>query len=302
MPEKLTPQSEFDAHVNQWKSMDSNTRDESNAALTYYDKHIFPLVKEVFLRKPENRPQQKYDALILTVGFSPEPLILSILSIEPEQIAFLYTPETERLLDRVQQETGLSLSQIDLHKIDGSSTVEVYEAIMERYEKWGRPTKIAVDITGGKKSMVGGAAMAGAALGANIYYVDNTKFTQGKPEPGSEYLSLLDNPYTVFGDLEVERAKGLYDRHDYAGASRIFNELETQVKMNDLNQAKVYEAYRLLCATYEAWDNLNVSGAKTDLDQLLVILDGFQSLKWIEFSPRFYADPWQTEGSTGIFG
>ena len=39
---------------------------------------------------------------------------------------------------------------------------------------WGHPANIAVDITGGKKSMVGGAAMAGAALGANIYSVDNT--------------------------------------------------------------------------------------------------------------------------------
>ena len=28
--------------------------------------------------------------------------------------------------------------------------------------------------------MVGGAAMAGAALGADIYYVDNTSFTLGK--------------------------------------------------------------------------------------------------------------------------
>ncbi len=276
MKENSVSQSDFDKCVAEWKNMDRSGRDAEAAALAFYDERVFPLVKEVFLNKPSSRPQQEYDALILTVGFSPEPLILSILSIKPKQIGFLYTPQTRQLLNRVQEETGLSLDKIDMRQINGSSTVAVYDAIMALYNKWGRPANIAVDITGGKKSMVGGAAMAGAALGADIYYVDNTSFTSGKPEPGSEYLSLLDNPYTVFGDLEVDKAKDLYDRHDYAGAQRVFNQLESQV--GDPNLIPVYEAYGLLCATYESWDNLDVSSAKTNLDHLLGVLRRFPSL------------------------
>ena len=280
MQKDAKSQDEFDERVEEWKNMDRTTRDASNAALVFYDEHIFPFVKETFVNNPKNRQNKEYCGLILPLGYSPEPLILSILAIKPKRVGLLYTNETEKLLPRIQEETALTLDQLDKLKIDGSSTVDVYKAIMELYEKWERPTNVAVDITGGKKSMVGGAAMAGAVLGADIFYVDNTKFTQGKPEPGSEYLSLLDNPYTVFGDLEVEKARDLYNRHDYTGALRIFQQLEEYV--GDPNQAKVYEAYKLLCATYEAWDNLDISSGKNNLGQLIGILSRFSSLNGLE--------------------
>lgn len=272
--------SEFDKSVEEWKKMDYNSSDEKAAASTFYDEHIFPYVKEAFVNNPDNNQNKKYEGLILPLGYSPEPLILSILAIQPERVGLLYTQETERLLSRIQDETELTLDQLYKRKIDGSSTADVYKVIMELYQTWGSPTNIAVDITGGKKSMVGGAAMAGAALEADIFYVDNTKFTQGKPEPCTEYLSLLDNPYTVFGDLEVEKARDLYKRHDYAGAQRIFNQLETQV--GDPNLITVYQAYGLLCEIYEAWDNLDISSARTNLNDLLDILNRFSSQGQLE--------------------
>ena len=291
MPKDAKSQPEFDARVEEWKNMDRTTRDAQNRALAFYDEHIFPLVKEAFVSKLESPPRKKYDALILPVGFSPEPLILSILALDPKRIGFLYTAETEKLLPRIQEETKLTLNQINLYKIDGSNIVEVYEKIMELYNNWEHPTNIAVDITGGKKSMVSGVAMAGAVLGADIYYVDNREFDRelGKPEPGSEYLSLLDNPYTVLGDLEVDKAKDLYKGHDYAGAKRVFDQLKRQVR--DPNKATTYEAYGLLCATYEAWDNLDIHSAQENLDLLLIILNRFSSLSGLvplrDYKPVF---------------
>ena len=231
MPKNGTSEVEFQTRVAEWKNMDRTSTDAKREALIFYDKHIFPLVKKLFLSKPKDRPQKEYEALILTVGLSPEPLILSILATKPKRVGLLYTPETEKFLPRIQKETALTLDQLDKRKIDGSNIIEMYEAIMGLYTDWGSPSNVAVDITGGKKSMVSGAAMAGAVLGADIYYVDTNHFNRelGKPEPGSEYLSLLDNPYTVLGDLEVEKAKDLYDRYDYAGAQRIFNQLNEQV-------------------------------------------------------------------------
>ena len=117
--------------------------------------------------------------------------------------------------------------------------------------------------------------MAGAALGADIYYVDNTKFTKfGNLKPGTEYLSLLDNPYTVFGNLKVENAKSLYKVHDYAGAQRIFNQLQREV--GDANQSAVYQAYGFLCTAYEAWDNLETGKAVYFIDRLLDILKQYR--------------------------
>ena len=285
-------QTDFNERITVWKDMDRTTRDASNAALVYYDEHIFPLVKEVFINAPKNRPPRIYDALILTVGLSPEPLILSIIATKPKRVGLLHTPQTRKFLERIQQETGLTLGQVDTREIDGSNIVEMYEAIMELYTRWDKPANVAVDITGGKKSMVSGAAMAGAMLGADIYYVDTDHFNRelGKPEPGSEYLSLLDNPYSVFGDLEVNKARDLYYRYDYAGAQGVFNQLEQQVR--DPNLITVYQAYGLLCATYEAWDNLDIGIAKQSLNRLLENLKRFSSLQQLgslsNFIPILY--------------
>ena len=279
MTKNAKSQTEFDRLVKKWKDLDRTTSVAQKAALDFYDEEIFPFVKDVFINNPQNCPKRKYDGLILTVGMSPEPLILSILAMKPEQVGFLYTDETAKSLSRIQKETGLATDQIQNRKIDGSDVVEIYETIMSLYDKvWKRPSNIAVDITGGKKSMVSGATMAGAVLGADIYYVDNLLFNRelGKPEPGSERLSSLDNPYTVFGDLEVEKAKDLYGRHDYSGAQGVFDQLEHRVP--DPNTAKIYEAYKHLCATYEAWDNLNFSEATGELKELLSILGRFRSV------------------------
>lgn len=271
-------QDEFDKFVEEWKKMDRTTDDKKKAASTFYDEKIFPLVKKVFLNKPENCLQREYDALILTVGTSPEPLILSILAINPNKVGLLYTLETEEYLPRIQQETGLNLNQLAQRQVDGSNTIEMYKTIMDIYADWDNPVNIAVDITGGKKSMVSSAAMAGAILGSDIYYVDNNDFINElrKPEPGSEYLRLLDNPYAVFGDLEVEKARGLYNRHEYAGAQRIFEQLKGVV--GDTNKFIVCEGYSLLCSIYETWENLDFEGAIGKIDQLLEITKRFSAL------------------------
>ena len=197
-------QAEFNNLIEQWKNMDRSDDTKRAEASQFYDEQVFPHIKEEFLRKPENYPPagREYDGLILTVGLSPEPLILSIHALKPKRICLLYTSQTAKFLSRIEEESR-SLSStwsVSKHQIDGSDVVEIYRKIRELYEEWGSPQNLAVDITGGKKSMVSGAAMAGAVLGADIYYVDNKKFLQDfrKPDPGSEYLSLLENPYVVF--------------------------------------------------------------------------------------------------------
>lgn len=278
MPKDTISQEEFDKCVEEWKNMDRTTEDAVKDVFAFYDDHVFPKVKKVFLSKQENRVEQKYDALILTVGMSPEPLILSILATKPVRVGLLYTQQTEKYLPRIQEETELTLAQLDKREIDGSNTIEMYKAIMALYTSWKNPVKIAVDITGGKKSMVSGAAMAGAVLGADIYYIDTDNYRQdlGKPEPGTERLNLLENPYTVFGDLEVEKAKSLYKVHDYASAKRVFQYLKGQVSAP--NQEKVYEAYQYLCTSYEDWDNLDTGKAHSVVEKLLNILTKFGSL------------------------
>ena len=107
----------------------------------------------------------------------------------------------------------------------------IYQAVKEVWEQWGRKSEIAVDITGGTKSMAAGLALVGAFLGFDLLYVDNTNFLQDRrcPEPGTEYLKILPNPYEVFGVLREKNALELLERQEFYGASQILSELVQNV-------------------------------------------------------------------------
>ena len=273
---------EFDEHVKKWEEISQTRGKTSNEADEYYDQHILPRVKEEFVAN--NSPRQKYDGLILTVGGSPEPVILSICAIKSKKIGLICNESRRKSIDRIVKETDLRVSDLVSAgcEVDGSDTIEIYKAIMDFYAKWNEPKKIALGITGGTKVMSSAAAMAGAILGADIYYVDaKAKNILGKPVPCSEYLHLLDNPYTVFGDFEADKANQLFRRHDYAGAQDVFKKLTEQI--SGPQKLIIYQAYRLLCEVYDAWDNFNVQYASRKLKDLLVHLDQWTSTELNDF-------------------
>ena len=266
---------ECDEHVEKWVQISQTHGKTSNEAGEYYDQHILPRVKEEFVAN--NSPRQKYDGLILTVGGSPEPVILSICAIKSKKIGLICNERRKKSIDRIIKETDLQASDLVGAgcEVDGSNTIEIYKAIMDFYAKWNEPKKIALGITGGTKVMSSAAAMAGAILGADIYYVDaKAKNILGKPVPRSEYLRLLNNPYTVFGDFEAGKANQLFRRHDYAGAQDIFKELAEQI--SGPQKIIIYQAYEMLCEVYNAWDNFNVQYASRKLGELLDHLTRFR--------------------------
>ena len=111
---------DFDKKVNKWKNMI-----RSEKANNFYDEEIFPTVIERFVDK--YRPKKQYDGLILTVGFSPQPLILSIRAINPKRIALLYTPEAKDFVERIQAQTGHSVELTDQLQIDGTDVRDIYD-------------------------------------------------------------------------------------------------------------------------------------------------------------------------------
>ena len=279
MQEDTTQEKTFDDHVKKWEKLSTEHGKTSNEAGEYYDKHILPDVERIFVENSKRLLEQKqYDGLILTVGGSPEPQILTLCAIarESTQVGLLYRQAAGDSLNRICKRMGWTPhdSNSRARIISGSDPIEIYKKIMDFYTEWGKPKKIAIGITGGKKIMSSAAAMAGAILGADLYYVDTeAKNKFNKPVPGSEYLRPVDNPYAVFGDFEADKAKELFRRHDYAGAQRIFNELTQQI--TDLSKLMIYQAYGHLCEAYDAWDNFNVQRASKELRELLDILHQF---------------------------
>ena len=261
----------FDQAVEQWKKLLRELPSDDPMPTAYYHQHVFPTVAERVRERVLKTRQKKYYGLILSVGYSPEPLALSIIGLAPAKVRFLYTRDTERKIDVIVDLAGLKPSDFDKHWVDDKDALPIYYAIKKAYHEWHGQGDIAIDFTGGTKAMSAGAAMAAATLDLDMWYVANDRYIKERrmPEPGSEYLYHVPNPIKVFGDVEADKAADLLELNQFAAAQRILAELVNRSGDPD----KRLEARRLLASAYDAWDRLNFPDALYNLEALVSLVE-----------------------------
>ena len=253
----------FEMMKEQWLNItDSKENDR------FYREEAFPLIRDLVVPREQKKLTIQCTHLILPVGMSPWPLILSILILQPQKVFFLYTPGlegSENFLDEIVQMTGLRISQVDKDEVDWQNIPDIYQKVKNIFKKWNEPEGLIIDISGGKKSMTGACLLAGSLINARFVYIDSDYHTKRKaPVPGSESLVILENPYDVFGDLKFQRAVDLFRQYDYAGAQRILNELK-----NSSSSPLNYQAREMLCEVYAKWDDWDIGPAQKRLGDLV---------------------------------
>lgn len=184
---------QFTDKINKWKEMPRNNPDELCRADNYFDTVLMPLSKEVFISN--HSVEKQYYGMMLTLGTSWQPLALSISALKPEKVLVMCTNDTIDLLRRLKEFTGLDNNNLKVVLVDRSESQDIYLAMRQAFHEWNAYGEICVDITGGTKAMSSSAAMMGAVLGLDIYYVESKYLPlYRRPEPGSEYLKCLANP------------------------------------------------------------------------------------------------------------
>lgn len=239
-----------------------------------------------------------YDVGIFLVGFSSLPIALSIAEIQPRQkIYFIHSDDTAKKCDEITDriEEMLVSPPLPFHPLidlkntksliarvkaadrcqitDASDPVSTFQQIKTIIDSIGKDVKIALDLTGGKKTMIGGGFTAGSIYSVSpkcdMFYVDSLEYDRkrGVPAPGTEFLSQLENPYDVYNVQSVTQAKELYKRHNYEAAERLWqsiqNKLDRHAKSyhflaNEREEAKKY------CGSsycYYPWDALDYETA-----------------------------------------
>lgn len=217
-----------------------------------------------------------YKILYQTVGNSPVPLVLSILALEPEKVIFLVTDESRTWLDVIIEHTKLRPSQYETRYINFSSMVDIYEVIKREVSDNDAPNA-AIDITGGTKVMSSGAALAGAYLNIDVLYLESViEPSRDRPTPGRENLIRIDNPFTVFGDRKLNRARDLFSRFDFIGAVEILGPARVQVR-----EPQIFHLYYHLALAYAAWDDFNFDTAYKELRNAIKTLEQYHiHLEW----------------------
>lgn len=245
--------------LRQWRSM-KNNREEAEC---FYYREIFPFVIDAFKKKAVGLSKYRY--LISLVGFSPQPIILFIKGVEPEKTLFICSPQTESIIDTIWDYTDLRPSSLDKCTIESSDVPGVYHAIKD-FVYGKEPKEILIDTTGGKKSMVGAASMAGNFLRIDVGYVDYDNYITElrQPEPCTEFPNILKNPLVVFGDLQIMHANELFNQGNYQRVREIAMELEDKVE-------DVWRVRRLLelAEIYQAWQDFRFEEALKGMDRFL---------------------------------
>ena len=243
-------------YTEEWMQLERKTLEQRKEAELFYDENLMKLIEEEFIRSNRNKVTEKVDYLIISVGTSYEPLVLSIRLFQPQKILFLYTDLTETILNKIVSYCELDMTSFQKRRVHETNPIDIYREIKHAYLEWGRPQKLYIDFTGGTKSMSAAAAMAGAVIDVQMVYVGTSNYLADfrKPYPGSETLFYIDNPLSIFGDLEVEKAMVLFAQNNYSAAREKLEVLKEQIPDPNLRQQLNFAW--LLASMYERWDAL----------------------------------------------
>lgn len=269
---KMNEKKDLRELTEKWMSMERKTFSQREKAERYYEKNLMQPIIENYIERNADMVFEEVDYLMLSVGTSYEPLVLNISLLKPKRILFLYTEETETILNKIVDYLKLKVTDYDKSLVDSTDSLTVYQKIKQFYISWDKPEKVYIDFTGGTKTMSAAAALAGSLINVQLVYVGTEKYLTyfRKPEPGSEELFYIDNPVEVFGDIELEKVFALIERNNYAGAAGKLKKLKDNLP-DPLNRQQINFVY-LLVRIYEHWDALEFQDAFQLMEQLLTEL------------------------------
>lgn len=156
----------------------------------YFEKLFFEII--VNFKKKYSNIFDKDEVLISMLGFSPEPIILTANAVNPIKHYIVTTEHKENVIARIEEFIEHDFKLIILKDTSFNTIYKSLKEILYEVES----SKITIDITGGKKSMVAAASIFGKDYRSKITYVDFKEYIKElrKPVPGSEILNVVYNP------------------------------------------------------------------------------------------------------------
>ena len=176
-------------YTREWLQLSREGKFEQAQEL-YFSK-LLPVVCEHF--KEKYSEVLAYEELLISIlGFSPEPIILTAKAMNPAKHIIVTTGENLK----VEEILNANLNgNYNLIRLSDENFLTMYKSLKEQL-LLNSYSRVVIDITGGKKSMVASAAIFGKDYGSKIVYVDFLEYLKDlrKPMPGTEILNLVYDP------------------------------------------------------------------------------------------------------------
>ena len=219
--------------------------------------------------------------LVATVGAT-EPLVASVLSLQPQRILFLCSPESKPSVDRLCQilkamGEPLDSGRFDLVSIQDPQDLEqcvevIYRQVSPLVEAWparGADFAVVADFTGGTKSMSVALGLVSRKWNCRLQYIGGTERTQGGigvVVSGKELIVHRRSPWDTLGYQTAEDAAMLFDRGNSSAASFVLSAALPKTT-GPVNRA--LSALRQFVDIYASWDRFDHAAASRNLKSAL---------------------------------
>ncbi len=274
-----------------YKQYESEEQKKGEQALRWRLEHLIP--KSQLLLEKRYSPRQDIKCLFVLVGTSIEPLLLSILTLRPsEKLVLIYSSESKKqkkiIENTLLQKSGTYLIQkewlyegsvklfieqaknniisIDDALITETTPEKVFAEIKSRIASY-QANEIGVDITGGKKSMVGGGFLAASINNYHLFYVDFDEYKDSQSVQGTEFIHILPNPYDIYNVREESLIQNFWKRQDFDAVIKVAEETLEKLKEDKAQdyglQKELYRLRQIYTAAncYREWSKFNYSQA-----------------------------------------
>lgn len=226
-----------------------------------------------------NMEEGNLKAVIVSVGGSSSPVIISLNRQKPQYICFFVSEATR---DSIESDI---LPQLDFQpkhhdwiitpNAEGLS--ECYKKITELLpvilNKWGVDNEeLGVDYTGGTKTMSVAITLATIESSSSYSYVggvERSKNGVGVVMDGKERMWFHDNPWNEIAILERKEAVILFNKARYASTSEIFGKIESRVSDS---YKPFFKALKGMADGYNLWDKFKQKNALNKLHSCSGIL------------------------------
>jgi CRISPR-associated protein (TIGR02710 family) len=196
------------------------------------------------------------DTLISTVGLRPQPVILTILCLQPKKVFLLHTEISRKMAEGIRDDPDLlaiglrpNLDTV-LKPISETDAPRNYDLVQNEILP-AASGRVVIDPTGGLKIM--GVSMTAMAFWRRLpmVYLKGVE-KAGVVIPFSEELTRVENPYEHFGDRDLALIKAFFERGNYSAAEQVCSQLLDTIG-DPAGHTRV-ELLRDLARLYGDWD------------------------------------------------
>lgn len=231
-------------------------------ARRYHHEVILPEAVERIRQMRQENPSDPVDVLISLSGFSPETTVFAFEFLRPQRLTVIVSRTAVDGVDVIADHLDLRQSRFNTTRVDPTDPVDIYNAVKRAAKEAAkelefageeRKPHIVIDITGGKKAMSAGAALAASQLDLPLCYIDGEFDSELRQfRPGTDELVILGNPSKLFGDKEMESALLEFKLGHYHAACQRLERIAATTP--EPARARFGQD---LAGVYEAWCQLN---------------------------------------------